>query len=107
MELGTKEVAAAMTLDKLRQNSRTEILRLAREHGALNVRVFGSIARGTATESSDLDLLVDFSPERSLLDQIALQQDLEQLLGCHVDLLEPGGVSPHLAKAILSEAIPL
>lgn len=96
-----------MTLEQLRHNRRSDILRLATEHGASNVRVFGSIARGTALESSDLDLLVDFSPERSLLDQIALQQDLEELLGCSVDLVEPGGVSPHLTKAILSEAIPL
>ena len=96
-----------MTLDELRRNKRDEILRVASQHGAQNVRVFGSIARGTAAASSDLDLLVDFSAERSLLDQIALQQELEILLDCHVDIVEPRGVSPYLAQTIIAEAIPL
>ncbi len=96
-----------MTLDELRQNNRSEILRLASQHGAGNVRVFGSVVRGTAGTSSDLDLLVEFSAERSLLDQIALQQKLEELLHCRVDLVEPDGVSPYLAAAIMAEAVPL
>ena len=96
-----------MSMDELRAKNRADILRLARKHGAANVRVFGSIARGSATESSDLDLLVDFAPDRSLLDQIALQQELQALLGCPVDVVEPGGVSPYLADRILAEAVPL
>jgi uncharacterized protein len=96
-----------MTLDELRQNNRSEILRLAQRHGASNVRVFGSLARGSATMASDVDFLVDFAEGRSLLDQIALQQELKSLLGCDVDLVEPGGVSPYLAKGILAEAVPL
>jgi predicted nucleotidyltransferase len=96
-----------MTLQELRQNKRDEILRLASKHGATNVRVFGSMARGTATGSSDLDLLVDFAADRSLLDQIALQQELEALLNCKVGLVEPDGVSPYLTQTIVSEAIPL
>ena len=96
-----------MTLDELRREKRIQILSLAQRHGASNVRVFGSVARGFATDTSDVDLLVDFSPERSLLDQVALSQDLQKLLGCRVDVVEPGGVSPYLAEAILSEAIPL
>lgn len=94
-----------MTLEELRQNSRSEILRLANQHGAKNVRVFGSLVRGTASSLSDLDLLVEFSADRSLLDQIALQQELETLLKCRVDLVEPGGVSPYLAEAIIAEAV--
>lgn len=94
-----------MTLEELRQNKRSEILRMASQHGAENVRVFGSVVRGTASASSDLDLLVDFSADRSLLDQIALQQELETLLKCRVDLVEPGGVSPYLAEAIIAEAV--
>lgn len=94
-----------MTLEELRQNKRSEILKLASRHGAENVRVFGSVARGTASAVSDLDLLVDFSADRSLLDQIALQQELEALLKCRVDLVEPGGVSPYLAEAIVAEAV--
>jgi predicted nucleotidyltransferase len=80
---------------------------VAGQYGASNVRVFGSIARGSATGASDLDLLVDFAAERSLLDQVGLKQELESLLGCAVDVVEPGGVSPYLAEAILSEAVPL
>jgi predicted nucleotidyltransferase len=96
-----------MTLVELRRDKRNDILSLANRHGASNIRVFGSLARGSATVASDLDLLVDFEPNRSLLDQIALQQDLEALLGCRVDIVEPGGISPYLAQSILSEAVPL
>ena len=96
-----------MTLEELRRDKKNQILSLATRHGASNVRVFGSVVRGPATQSSDIDLLVDFSPERSLLDQVALIQDLEELLGCRVDIVEPGGVSPYLADTILSEAVPL
>jgi predicted nucleotidyltransferase len=85
---------------------RSDILRLAK-HGASNVRVFGSLARGLANEQSDVDFLVDFAPDRSLLDQVALQQDMRTLLGCDVDVVEPGGVSPYLAERILAEAVPL
>jgi predicted nucleotidyltransferase len=96
-----------MSLDELRRDRRSEILRLACRHGASNVRVFGSHAKGTATPGSDLDLLVEFAPDRSLLDQIALQQALQELLGCPVDVLEAGGISPHLSGRILAEAVPL
>lgn len=65
-----------------------EIRRIAREHGARRVRVFGSRARGEASESSDLDLLVDLEPGRDLLDLVALKQDIEGLLGCRVDVVE-------------------
>ena len=96
-----------MTLEELRETRRSEILRGAARHGASNVRVFGSVIHGLATQASDLDLLVDFAADRSLLDQIALQQDLEAMLGCPVDVIEPGGLSPYLANGILSEAVPL
>ena len=81
-----------------------EIRRVSSEHGARRVRVFGSRARGEAGESSDLDLLVDFEPGRDLLDLVALKQDLEQLLGCHVDIVEEEGLSPYLRKRVLQEA---
>src|SRR5688572_15783573 len=99
--------SASMTLNELRQNRRNEILRLAQRHGASNVGVFGCLVRGTATASSDVDFLVDFAEDRSLLDQIALQQELKSLLGCEVDLVEPGGISPYLEKGILAEAVQL
>ncbi len=63
------------------QDLRADILRIADLHGARNVRVFGSEARGDATPASDLDLLVDMDKDRSLLDLVGFGQDLEDLLG--------------------------
>jgi predicted nucleotidyltransferase len=86
---------------------RQEILGYATSHGARNVRVFGSAARGDATANSDIDLLVEMEPGRSLLDLVGLWQDLESLLDTHVDVLSDGGVSPHLRERIYAEAVPL
>jgi uncharacterized protein len=73
-----------LTLDTLRVNLREEILRRAARRGAHDLRVFGSVARGEATENSDLDLLVAWEPGRSLLDHAGLVQDLQDLLGMKV-----------------------
>lgn len=86
---------------------RDAILCLAAKHGARNVRIFGSIVRGEATEHSDVDVLVDLEPGRSLLDQVGLQQELEALLGRRVDVVVEGGISPYIEQQILSEAVPL
>lgn len=86
---------------------RRAILELATRHGARNVRVFGSIARGEDRPDSDVDLLVDVEPGRSLLDVIALEQDLEALLGRPVDVQTDGGLSPYLQQRILAEAAAL
>jgi predicted nucleotidyltransferase len=86
---------------------REEILNLAAQHGARNVRVFGSVARGEAGSGSDIDLLVDMEEGRSLLDLVGFWQDVEELLGCHVDVIADGGISPYLRDRIYSEAIPL
>lgn len=86
---------------------RREILAYAAEHGARNVRVFGSTARGEAEASSDVDLLVEMEPGRNLLDLVGFWQDLEDLLGSHVDVLTDGGVSPHMRDRIFAEAVPL
>ena len=85
-------------------NHRKEILDLAAARGMRNVRVFGSVARGEDRPDSDLDLLVDVEPGRTLLDVIGLEQDLEQLLGRKVDVLTAGGLSPHVQQQILAEA---
>jgi hypothetical protein len=95
-----------MALESLRPYRR-EILAVAARHGARNVRVFGSIARGDDHEESDVDLLVDIEPGRSLLDVIALEQDLQQLLGRRVEVLTDGGLSPYLQRRILAEAASL
>ena len=84
-----------------------EIVRLAACHGAHNVRIFGSMASGQATPDSDLDLLVDFEAGRSLLDRIALMQDLEDLLGIDVDVVTTRSVHPDLQAEIVGSARPL
>jgi predicted nucleotidyltransferase len=89
------------------KEKRQEILRLAQAHGASNVRVFGSVARGEEGPESDLDLLVEMKPECSLLDLISLWQDLEDLLGHKVDVITEGGISPYLRDHIHAEAVPL
>ncbi len=92
---------------QLSPHQRHTILRIAAKHGAHNVRVFGSMSRGEETDCSDLDLLVDLEPGRSLLDQVGLKQELEQLLQRKVDVVVEGGLSPYLEERILSEAVPL
>jgi len=94
------------TLDHLRRH-RDELLALAVRHRANDVRVFGSALRGDDHSESDIDLLVEFAPEASLLDLVGLQQDAEALLGRRVDIVTPGGVSPFLRQRILDEARPL
>ena len=86
---------------------RDEILRIAAKHGATNVRVFGSVVRGQAGEGSDVDVLVRLDDDRSLLDHIALVQDLEDLLGCHVDVVEDRALHLLIRDRVLSEAVPL
>jgi uncharacterized protein len=86
---------------------REAILRIAASYGARNVRVFGSVARGEMNQSSDVDILVDLDADRSLLDHVGLQQELANLLGCKVDVVLEGGLSPYLEDRILSEAVPL
>lgn len=83
------------------------IQRLAALHGARDVRVFGSMARGDADPGSDLDLLVDFEPGRSLLDQIAFRLDLEELLDRRVDVVTEAGLSRLLRRRVIGEARPL
>lgn len=93
-------------LDQIR-NQRDAILRLASKHGIRRVRLFGSVARGEERADSDLDVLVDFEPGRSLLDQVGFKQDLEELLGGKVEVVAEGGISPYLEAQILQEAQPL
>lgn len=83
------------------------IRRIARKHGVTRLRIFGSQASGTTKKSSDLDLLVGLRPDRDLLDLIEFKLELEDLLGCNVDVLTEGGLSPYLRGRILREARPL
>ncbi len=96
-----------LTLELLRTERRAEVLRLAERHGARNVRVFGSVARGQAAEGSDLDLLVEWEPGRSLLDHVALVQDLEDALAVKVHVGTERALHWYVRDRILREAIPL
>lgn len=86
---------------------RDEILRLARKHGAQNVRLFGSAARGDDRADSDLDLLVEMEKGRSLIDHVALKQDLEELLEREIDVVTEQSLHPRLRDRVLREAIAL
>jgi hypothetical protein len=96
-----------MGINDLLKMKRDEILKLADQHGARNVRVFGSVARGVAGPDSDVDLLVELEPGRSLLDLSALVLDLEELLGRRVDVLPDSSIYWLLRRRILKEARPL
>ncbi len=96
-----------MTQETLRTQKRDEILRLAERRGAHSLRVFGSVARGEATETSHLDLLVVWEPGRSLLDHAGLVADLQELLGMNVHLGTERSLHWYARDKILSEATPL
>ncbi len=96
-----------MKPEALLKEKREEILRIATRHGARNVRVFGSVARGEADAQSDIDLLVEFEPDRSLLDHAALWLELQELLGCKVDVVSEGGVKARIRDRVLREALPV
>lgn len=94
-------------LPKLVADKREEILAICARNGASNVHVFGSVSRADTKPTSDVDLLVDLSPDRSLLDRIHLQHELEDLLGVKVDVVTRRGLHPLLREDVLSEAIPV
>ena len=96
-----------MDLNNLLKSRREEILSIAAKHGARNVRVFGSVARGEDDDKSDIDLLVEFDSGRSLLDHAGLWLELQDLLGCKVDVVSERGIKPRIRERVLREAVPL
>ena len=96
-----------MALEDLLKAKREEILHVCAKYGAHNVRVFGSVARGEADELSDIDFLIELEPGRSLFDLGGLQYDLEQLLGCRVDVVTERGLKLRIRERVLREAVPL
>ena len=96
-----------MTLQELRDRRREEILRVAAQRGARNVRVFGSVARGDNDEKSDVDFLVEMEPGRTLFDLSGLLIDLESLLHVSVDVVTERGLRPRVRERVLAEAVPL
>ena len=96
-----------MPVASLLQDKREAILSLAAQHGARNVRIFGSAARGDAGPDSDFDFLVDLEPRRSLLDLGGLLMDLRELLGRDVDVVTEPSLHWYIRDRILREAVPL
>lgn len=96
-----------MTVQDAVREHREEILRIAAQHGATNVRVFGSVARGTAGPDSDLDLLVDVTGKPGPWFPAGLIVDLEDLLGCRVDVAEPSTLHRRIRARVLAQAHPL
>ena len=96
-----------MSIRELLRSKRAEILEIAARHGARKVRVFGSVARGTARPSSDIDFLVEMEEGRSLLDHAALILDLERLLKRSVDVASERGPRRVVRKHVLKDAIAL
>lgn len=96
-----------MDIKALVKEHREQILALAHKHGAMNVRVFGSLARGETHGHSDLDLLVDMEEGRSLFDLGGLVWELRQLLRCPVDVVTEKGLNERMRPRVLRDALPL
>ena len=96
-----------MAIDTALQSRREEILRIAEHYGARNVRVFGSHARGEAGPHSDIDILVTVGEHASLLELVAIKQDLEDLLGFTVHVVTEDAISPYIREQVLREAVAL
>jgi predicted nucleotidyltransferase len=96
-----------MNFSELLKDKGEAILQIAAKHGARNVRVFGSVARGEADDQSDIDFLVDMEPGRSLLDLGGLLMDLQDLLGRNVDVVTERGLKPRIRERVLHEAVAL
>ena len=96
-----------MTLDELLKTHREEILRIAAKHGVQNVRIFGSTRRETAGPDSDVDVLVDMEPGRSLFDLGGFLMELQELLGCRVDVVTEKGLHWYIRDRVIEDAVPL
>jgi predicted nucleotidyltransferase len=94
------------TLEALRAR-REQIMTIAARHGARNIRVFGSVARGDANADSDVDILIELDLGRSLFDLGGLAADVQELLGCNVDIVSERSLRPRFRSRVLAEAIAL
>ncbi|MDQ1283070.1 MAG: uncharacterized protein QG666_860, partial [Euryarchaeota archaeon] len=95
-----------MLIEDLLNKKREEILKIAGKHGARNVRIFGSVARGEADSKSDVDILVEFIPGSTLLNQSAMIRELESFLKIKVDVVSDRGLRERIRERVLSEAVP-
>ncbi|MBA3613139.1 MAG: nucleotidyltransferase family protein [Nitrospirales bacterium] len=94
-------------LQALLTDKREDVLRIAAKHGAYNVRIFGSVARGEATPDSDIDLLIEKGPTTSAWFPAGLILELEESLGRRVDVVTEKALNPYLRDRVLREAVPL
>lgn len=93
-----------MRIEDIVASHREEILATARKHGAYNVRIFGSVARGEARPDSDIDFLVNLEAGRSLMDLARLLRELESILGRNVDVVTEAGLRPRIRPKVLKDA---
>ena len=96
-----------MITKKFLSSKRKEIMDISKKYGAYNIRIFGSVAKGTADKNSDLDFLVTLEKGRSLLDLGGLLMDLQNLLGCKVDVVTERGLRQRIRNRVLKEAVSL
>ncbi|MCH7988105.1 MAG: nucleotidyltransferase family protein [Planctomycetes bacterium] len=96
-----------MALDELQNLYRGEILKIAERYGVCHVRIFGSTVRDGAEPGSDVDVLVDLEPGRSLFDLGGFQIEMQELLDCRVDVVTEAGLHWYIRDHVLEEAVPL
>lgn len=96
-----------MSISNTIKSKREAILGIAKKYGATKLRVFGSMARGEERPESDLDIIVEMEKGSSLLDIIAIKQDIEELLGRKVDVVTEASISPYIRNTVLREAVNL
>ncbi|MEZ5690956.1 MAG: nucleotidyltransferase family protein [Rickettsiales bacterium] len=96
-----------MLLEELRSNYKDKIFAIAAKYHAENIRIFGSVVRGSAKEDSDIDILVSFLPKASLLDEAGLERELNEVIGQHVDVIGDDVIREEFKQYILNEAVTL
>ena len=102
-----RSVTRVVSIRELIQAKREEILAIAAKHGARNVRIFGSVARGDEDGRSDVDFLVEMEPGRSMMDLGGLLMDLQDLLDREVDVVTFNGLRTRIRERVLREAVPV
>jgi len=96
-----------MAINELILKNRKAILAITSKYGAKNVRIFGSMAKGSASSKSDVDILIELEKGKGLFDIISMKQDIEDLLHRKVDIVTEAAVSPYMREEVLNEAVAL